>query len=70
MAELDQVKKDTSTVIQKIEQRIEGDKVAVGAVTNEIIPSERTYKVFLIKSGSSEIEILEEDFEFLNRETA
>ena len=29
MAELEQVKKDTSTVIQKIEQRIEGDKVAV-----------------------------------------
>lgn len=29
MAELEQVKKDTSTVIQKIEQRIEGDRVAV-----------------------------------------
>lgn len=29
MAELEQIKKDTSTVIQKIEQRIEGDKVAV-----------------------------------------
>lgn len=29
MAVLEQVKKDTSTVIQKIEQRIEGDKIAV-----------------------------------------
>lgn len=29
MPELEQVKKDTSTVIQKIEQRIEGDRVAV-----------------------------------------
>lgn len=29
MAELEQVKKDTSTVIQKIEQRIEGDRIAV-----------------------------------------
>lgn len=29
MAELEQVKKDTSTVIQKIEQRIEDDRVAV-----------------------------------------
>lgn len=29
MAELEQVKKDTSIVIQKIEQRIEGDRVAV-----------------------------------------
>ena len=40
----------------------EGDKVAVVAITNEIFPANRTYKVMLIKSGQSEVEILDEPY--------
>ncbi len=39
-----------------------GDKIAIAPVTNEIIPESRTYKVFIIKKGSSKIEVLEETY--------
>ena len=40
----------------------EGDRIAIAPVTFEPPPSERTYKIFLIKSNSSEVEILDETY--------
>lgn len=39
-----------------------GDKIAIAPITNEILPSEKTYVIFLIKKDSNKIEILNENY--------
>lgn len=54
-------RKDGKYVIKRL-IAMGGDKIAIAPITNELIPSERTYKIFLIKAGKTDVEILQEPY--------